>query len=329
MRRFLNNRVTETAGAATVASGYSDGDYLLLHSSRRADAVLLEALVVDQPDSDLITKLVRGLLGHRTAGRWGNTQENVWVLLAMDRYFSRFESQTPDFVARIWLGEQYAAGQAFQGRSAENVNLDLPMQFIQESATNADGDLSLILQKEGQGRLYYRLGLRYAPTDLTLDPADQGFTVERIYEAVDDPEDVRRDEDGVWHIRAGARVRVKLTMAAPSRRVHVALVDPLPAGLEILNPELAVTAELPLDPNSSLGRRRWRSSWYQHQNLRDERAEAFTSYLWAGVYEYSYMARATTPGAFVAPPAKAEEMYAPETFGRTGTDWVVVEEPEE
>jgi uncharacterized protein YfaS (alpha-2-macroglobulin family) len=329
MRRFLNNRVTETAGAATVASGYSDGDYLLLHSSRRADAVLLEALVVDQPDSDLITKLVRGLLGHRTAGRWGNTQENVWVLLAMDRYFSRFESQTPDFVARIWLGEQYAAGQAFQGRSAENVNLDLPMQFIQESATNADGDLSLILQKEGQGRLYYRLGLRYAPTDLTLDPADHGFTVERIYESVDDPGDVRRDEDGVWHIRAGARVRVKLTMAAPSRRVHVALVDPLPAGLEILNPELAVTAELPLDPSRSQGKRRWLGSWYQHQNLRDERAEAFTSYLWAGVYEYSYMARATTPGAFVAPPAKAEEMYAPETFGRTGTDWVVVEEPEE
>ena len=189
--------------------------------------------------------------------------------------------------------------------------------------------MPLILQKEGEGRLYYRLGLRYAPTDLRLEAADHGFTVERIYEAVDDADDVRRDEDGVWHIRAGARVRVKLTMAAPSRRVHVALVDPLPAGLEILNPELAVTGDLPQDQSSSRGRRWWWGSWYQHQNLRDERAEAFSSYLWAGVYEYSYMARATTPGAFVAPPAKAEEMYAPETFGRTGTDWVVVESGEE
>jgi uncharacterized protein YfaS (alpha-2-macroglobulin family) len=43
------------------------------------------------------------------------------------------------------------------------------------------------------------------------------------------------------------------------------------------------------------------------------------------VYSYSYVARATTPGTFVVPPAKAEEMYAPETFGRTGTDRVVVE----
>ena len=329
MRRYLNNRVTETAGAATVASGYSDGDYLLLHSSRRADAVLLEALVVDQPESDLITKLVRGLLGHRTAGRWGNTQENVWVLLALDRYFNAYESQTPDFVARIWLGERYAGGHTFAGRTAENINLEVPMQSIQDSATGADGDVPLIVQKEGEGRLYYRLGLRYAPSDLRLAPADHGFTVERIYEAVDDPEDVRRDDDGVWHIRAGARVRVRLTMAAPSRRVHVALVDPLPAGLEILNPELAVTGALPQDPNSSRSGRWWWGSWYQHQNLRDERAEAFTSYLWAGVYQYSYMARATTPGAFVAPPAKAEEMYAPETFGRTGTDWVVVELSEE
>ena len=76
----------------------------------------MEALVVDQPDSDLIAKLMRGLLGHRTAGRWSNTQENVWVLLALDRYFNAFEAQTPDFVARIWLGERYAGGHAFAGR---------------------------------------------------------------------------------------------------------------------------------------------------------------------------------------------------------------------
>ena len=117
-------------------------------------------------------------------------------------------------------------------------------------------------------------------------------------------------------------------MAAPSRRVHVALVDPLPAGLELLNPELAVTGNLGDEPNRNRGRW-WEGSWYRHQNLRDERAEAFTPYLWAGVYQYSYMARATTPGVFVAPPAKAEEMYAPETFGRSGTDWVVVEVNEE
>jgi hypothetical protein len=37
------------------------------------------------------------------------------------------------------------------------------------------------------------------------------------------------------------------------------------------------------------------------------------------------VARATTPGVFVVPPAKAEEMYHPETFGRGKTDRVKVE----
>src|SRR6266536_1025110 len=69
----------------------------------------------------------------------------------------------------------------------------------------------------------------------------------------------------------------------------------------------------------------WRPEWFEHQNLRDERAEAFTSLLWEGVYKYSYVARATTPGEFIVPPAKAEEMYHPEIFGRGKTDRVRVE----
>jgi uncharacterized protein YfaS (alpha-2-macroglobulin family) len=69
----------------------------------------------------------------------------------------------------------------------------------------------------------------------------------------------------------------------------------------------------------------WGAHWFEHQNFRDERAEAFSSLLWEGVYNYTYVARATTPGQFVVPPAKAEEMYHPETFGRTGTEFVKVE----
>jgi alpha-2-macroglobulin len=112
-------------------------------------------------------------------------------------------------------------------------------------------------------------------------------------------------------------------MVADNRRYHVALVDPLPAGLEIVNPELAVTGSgTPGEPEPFGYGWWWR--WFEHQNLRDERAEAFTTLLWEGVYDYSYLARATTPGTFVAPPARAEEMYSPEVFGRSASDWVVV-----
>lgn len=329
IRTLLNNRAEETAATAHFVTSYADDDYLLLRSNRRADGVILEALISDQPASDLIPKIARGLLANRTKGRWENTQENAFVLLALDRYFRTYEKATPDFVARAWLGEAYAGEQQFKGRSTDRQQFDVPMSYIAQKGEGSTQNL--VIQKEGAGRLYYRIGMQYAPSSLKLAAADYGFTVERKYEGADNASDVRRDSDGIWHIKAGAKVRVKLTLVAPTRRYHVALVDPLPAGLEAMNPALAVTGSVP-DENteanvasSRFGWWWWMRPWFEHQNLRDERAEAFTSLMWEGVYDYTYFARATTPGTFVVPPPKAEEMYHPETFGRGSTDRVIVE----
>ena len=321
--RHLANKTVETAGAANFSSHYSDGAHLILHSNRRVDGILLESLIAANPKSDLIPKLVRGLLAHKKKGRWGNTQENTFVLLALHEYFRTYEKVTPNFVADVWLGDRYAGRQRFRGRSTDRKHIDIPMA---EVARVGKGDLAVA--KTGKGRLYYRIGMRYAPQDLALASADYGFAVERTYEAVDSPSDVTRLSNGTWKIKAGARVRVRLTMVAESRRYHVALVDPLPAGFETMNPELAVTGPIPQDPSSSKKSGRfwwWTRPWYEHQNMRDERVEAFASLLWGGVHQYSYVARATTPGTFVVPPTRAEEMYHPETFGRSGSDRVVVE----
>jgi uncharacterized protein YfaS (alpha-2-macroglobulin family) len=325
IRRFVTNHVVETAGAANFTTAYDDQTYLLLSSDRRTDAILLDALMEDNPQSDLIPKVVNGLLAHRTKGRWESTQENVFVLLSLDRYFNTYESQTPDFVARLWLGDTYAGESEFRGRTTEIHETLIPMTYVLSETSSGGGTQDFIISKEGPGRLYYRLGLRYAPTDLNLEPLDMGFVVLRRYEAVDDPDDVSQDSDGVWHIKAGARVRVHITLVADNRRYHVALVDPLPAGLEIVNPALAVSQNAPQeDPTTRSYGWWWWGTWYEHQNMRDDRAEAFTPLLWDGVYEYTYIARATTPGTFVVPSAKAEEMYSPEVFGRSGSDWVIV-----
>ena len=331
--RFLMNRTTETAATANFVTDYGDGAWLIMYSNRRADGVLLEALIKAQPNNDLIPKLVRGLLDHRVKGAWSNTQENVFILLALDKYFNTFEKVTPNFVTRIWLGSTYAGEEVFKGRSVDSNVLNIPMSYLTEQG----GTSNLLIDRQGAGRLYYRIGMKYAPRNLKLDPADYGFTVLRKYEAIDKADDVKQNADGSWTIKAGARVRVRLTMVAQARRYHVALVDNLPAGLEILNPGLAVTEVIPADAGGdtsvmTYGSRSfghgwyyWRQHWFEHQNFRDERAEAFTALLWEGVYNYTYVARATTPGQFVVPPAKAEEMYHPETFGRTGTDFVRVE----
>lgn len=190
-----------------------------------------------------------GLLGHRTAGRWASTQENAFVLLALGRYFDTYESVTSDFTARLWLGEDFAGEQPFRGRSTDRRHLVVPMTAL---PAGAGGPRDLLLAKDGR-RLYYRLGMRYAPASLAIEPLDRGFEVSRTYEALDDPADLRRDDDGTWHIRAGARVRVSLVMMAPARRYHVALVDPLPAGFEPLDPSLATTARDTAAGGSTVG----------------------------------------------------------------------------
>jgi uncharacterized protein YfaS (alpha-2-macroglobulin family) len=336
VRRLLANRVSETVGNAHFVSNYGDNAYLLLHSERRGDAILLDALIDDRPDSDLIPKLVAGLLAQRKRGHWQSTQENVFVLLALDRYFQSFEKSVPDFVARSWVGDRFAGEQRFRGRSVDRRHVEIPMAALAELVTPSN----LVLAKEGQGRLYYRVAMKYSPADLRPLPAEHGFSVKRLYEPVESPADVQRAPDGTWRVRAGALVRARLTLVAPARRYHVALVDPLPAGFEPLNPALAVTPVIPRDARDSsspgllpgsgargLGARApwwWSRAWYEHQNLRDERVEAFASLLWEGVYSYDYVARAATPGDFVVPPPRAEEMYAPETFGRGASDRVVI-----
>jgi alpha-2-macroglobulin len=341
LRRTLANRLVETAGTATFAERYDDGAHLLLHSRRRTDAVVLEALIAADGDADVVTKLASALLANRVAGRWSGTQENAWVLLALDRYFRTYEATTPAFAARVWVGERFAGGHTFEGRTTERRHIAIPMpELLRMDAAE------LVISREGAGRMYYRAGLSYAPADPRVPATDRGFTISRSYEPVDDPADVARDEDGTWRVRAGARVRVVLNIIAPSVRYHAAVVDPLPAGFEPLNTELQGTGftdepsprppgappDAPVRSMPATMRPAggvappWRPGWFEHQNLRDDRAEAFASLLPAGVYEYSYLVRATTPGTFVAPPPRAEMMYEPETFGR-GAGAIVVVEP--
>lgn len=326
IKQSLLKRVTETADKAFFRTDYKDGQYLILSSARRADAVVLEALlseaVIDDQFKDLIPKLARGLLESRDHGRWSSTQENAFVLLALDKYFHVYEKVTPDFVAKVWLGNNYAGEQKFVGRTTETRLTSVPMKLLQ----SGNPTQNLILDKKGTGRLYYRIGLKYAPNDLRLDAADYGFTVTRKYEAIDDPLDVKQNADGSWTIKSGARIRVKLQMIAPVSRYHVALVDSLPAGFEIVNSELTNAESLPksTDVQPINWDYRYRSRWFEHQNLRDNRAEAFAQFLGSGIWNYEYVVRATMPGNFVAPPAKAEEMYSPENFGRTSTEFVSV-----
>ena len=56
------------------------------------------------------------------------------------------------------------------------------------------------------GRLYYRVGIVYAPKQVDLPALDAGFIVRRSYAAADDPADVIKNADGSYRIKLGAKV---------------------------------------------------------------------------------------------------------------------------
>jgi hypothetical protein len=332
--RDLNNAAVQTAAAAHFAEAKSESLRMLMHSDDFTDAVVLQALLEVDPQHALMPKVARGLMDSRVRGRWSTTHANAFALVALGRYYRQVENVVPEFVSQIWYGEGYMGEGKFKGREMKVVQQDVPMAALRKL-----GERQLVLAKQGPGKLYYRIGLRYAPTDMKLPPEEQGFSVSRVYEAIADPKSgkvqkhtVRRREDGTWEIQAGATVRVRLVVVVPDRRYFVAIADPLPAGLEGVNLSLATSARSAL--SGQLDNRTY-DSWYSafgwysllafdHREMRDDRVVLFADRLPAGVYEYTYLARATTYGRFVVAPVKAEEMYHPETFGRSGTAFVEV-----
>jgi uncharacterized protein YfaS (alpha-2-macroglobulin family) len=323
--QLVTNAAVDNAGSVTFTNKVTDDSWTTLQSDRRTDGLLLDALITVKPNSDLIPKVVAGLMVAQRGGRWNNVQENTFILLALRHYYDAFESTTPDLMARVWLGTKFAGEHRYTGHTTEQANVTIPTEDLLGL-----GDTDILVQNRGTGTLYYRLGLQTAPASLKLGPVDRGFVVSRSYSGADNPADVTRSADGVWHIKAGARVKIQLELVSHSAQSHVALIDPLPAGLQILNPELATTpkdlspdqtAEQVPSDGDTWG---WNPTWYDHQNLRSDRAEAFAEWLQGGIYSYTYFATATTTGTFVAPPTRAEQVYAPETFGRDGTDKVVI-----
>ncbi len=153
--------------------------------------------------------------------------------------------------------------------------------------------------------------------------------------------------------RAGDLVRVRVRIASHMERRFVAISVPLPAGLEIVDTTLASTAsqrraaaeegpregydaESDEDQGAGLdedaGELDWsRGFWspFVHEERRDDRLVLFADRLPPGIHLASFVARATTPGEWVLAPAHAEEMYAPEVFGRSdGGTFKVVLEPQ-
>jgi uncharacterized protein YfaS (alpha-2-macroglobulin family) len=342
LRRRMTNAILPEAGASHVEE-LSD-PYLLWfwNSNVRSTAIVLNSLVGSgganqtadersgrlqpaQGSPDNIRALVRWLMQVRKDGRWGNTQENAYAMEALVNYYRRFEPAAPDFRAVVRLGEQELAREEFRGRTTTSEAAAVPMEKVLASAP-AGASRPLTFTREGNGTLFYTTRLRYAVDQLFQQGLDAGFAVERRYEPF--VEDGARPSATSY--AAGDLVRVTLTFRLSKERRFVAVTDPLPAGFEAVESWFATTASTiaaqqdrqrnERDDQEANDWENWfRSGGFDHVERHDDRIQLFATRLSEGVHEFSYVVRATTAGTFRTAPARAEEMYTPEIFGRTAT----------
>jgi uncharacterized protein YfaS (alpha-2-macroglobulin family) len=271
-------------------------------------------------DDAPIRQMVRWMMSVRKDGRWGNTQENAHAMESLVAYYRKYESEVPDFSAVVKLGEQDVARGVFKGRSTESTVQNMPMAQVLTAASPGSTQ-PLTFTRQGTGTLFYVARLRYAADRLFQDGLDNGIRIARTYE----PFVERGSRPASTTYAAGDLVRVTLTFDLTKERRFVAVTDPLPAGFEAVESWFATTAhslavQQDAQPDARSG---WYSQWerggFDHVERHDDRVLLFATRLSEGRHTFSYIARATTAGTFRTAPARAEEMYSPEIFGRTGT----------
>ncbi len=275
-------------------------------------AAAVRALVAAYPQQTLLPRLAEGLVASRERGHWGNTYTTLKSFQALARYVEVYEKDQAAGAIVKQGGRKILEASFARERSAE---LFVPMDDI-ESA-------ELSLEPKG-GRLYYELRLAYGKD--VLPARDAGFTVSRTLTLLE-------GEGTQSQVTPGSLVQVDLRISTPIDRTYVAIVDPLPAGLEAVNTFFATSASSLGDEGGDSGGyggyyggfedtaaddgRTWSDWVFNHREILDDRVQLYADWMPAGVHTYSYVARATTPGTYSHPAATAEEMYRPENFGRT------------
>jgi alpha-2-macroglobulin len=325
------------ANTARAVENQGDRYAVLMDSDTRTSALVLRGLLAARSSHPLAARLARGLLAARRGGAWRNTQETAWSLLALDAYRKAEENAPPDFIARVFLGQAEIWSAPFRGRSLEQPRTTLPAANVISA-----GGASLAFDVDGKGRLFYEARLRYAKKVLPSKPLERGFFLKKTLRVVR-PEGLEEalktvPEASTSTFKGSDLILADLVVVTPSPREFVVIDDPLPAGFEAVDARLATTGagynvddaasrsdaddDEPSDDEVAVGTA-YRPSRFLRE-IRDDRVLFFIDHLPAGIFRYRYLARATTLGAFVVPPTKAEEMYSPEVFGRTAAQTIQV-----
>ncbi len=270
---------------------YSDADY----GSRLRDGAGVLALAVEtQMPAAGIVRTSKIVEDARAKTGLTSTQENVFMVLAAEALADKSET--------IALSVD---GAPRQGAFFKNWNAAALASKTVTIANSGQGPVSAVVTVSGN--------------PLTSEPAaERGYKIERAYFTLDGkPLDAAA-------VKQNDRFVVDLTVTEyEAAFARLLLVDRLPSGLEIDNPELfeggSTEALSFLKKTVEPVHTEYRDDRFVAAFARDGHDKAS--------FSVAYIVRAVTPGHYVSPPATIEDMYRPERFGRTAYGAIDVSPP--
>ena len=289
----------------------------IFHSSVRPLAVSLDALSRVRPEHHLVGRLAVELMARRTDGHWLSTHGNLWALSAVASYARHVEGQVRDSTFTVRLGQEVLPQSFIERTGPATLLLRLPMDMLLKGRP----ERLQVSASDPKQSFFYTAQVHYLRRveRADLEPANHGVGVYRFYE------DLQGQELG-QEVKAGDVVRVRLYVDVAKTLEYVALDDVLPAGFEPINTRLASAGSYPTANGArATSRGLYDGSWaFHHTEQRDDRVLFFANRLRPGLYELSYLARATTLGEFTAPPALMQAMYDADVWGRSRIHRVVI-----
>lgn len=307
------------SAARVSASGtfWSANDRLNWSTDTRTTAAILEAMVMMNPESDLIPNVVRYLVSARTADHWETTQETAWSVMALTDWMEVSGELQPDYDFSVALNDETLITDAVtQATVSQTRQLEVDVLEMIQGEVN-----ELVFQRsDGDGNMYYTAFLEaYLPVP-EVDAINNGISVARRY--------LNEDGERVTEAAVGEVIEVRLTVVVPGDLHYVIVEDPIPAGTEPIDPNLDISEQIGTRPSlNSLdaGRQGWGWWWFSNIEYRDEMVALYSTYLPAGSYEYVYSIRASVPGTYNVIPPTAQEFYFPDVYGRgDGSTFTVV-----
>lgn len=282
-----------------------------------------------------VENMARWLLANRDE-EWAFHARNIVPIIdALDKYVDQTgELDNVDFDAAAYFEENNIMEANFDMDNRFGLAHD---KFDFQDYVNFGETHSLWFEKDGEGRLYYDVGLRYHIPNDQITPRDEWMIVSRNYYDYDEYQDAHERQcftpiwrwrwwwsncrnvrveniDSVSEANHGDFVVWEVELTVPYERNDVVLRDYIPSGAEVLNVDFDTVWDDVAEVVGQTSDRRW---WFDHIEQRNDMVYLYAEHLRSGTYTYTYVMQASYEGSFNVRPARAEVLDRPEVFGRS------------